>query len=224
MDRKIIGLIVFAVLLASYSVVQAPSTGINGINGTNGINGINGTLDRSIKAGVNGSIAGLNETWQTLTDDTGAINTQFTPFPVVMNTTGLTNGTGNLYLFEYYVFYNSSATATGINLQVDYTGTNLFYYVRRVELTTGTTAVNGIADSVGSSGTGQLMEGWELNTDNPLGYTSGVELQNTRQFATLQGFVKPTSDGNLVLMAGSEVNGSAVRVLKGTTLILRKVG
>lgn len=169
-------------------------------------------------AGSSGA-AGIKETWQVLTADAAANNT-VTP-ATVMSTTGLSAG---IYLFEYTVIWRSAATGTGINFQVDYTGTVTEVTARREYGTTGTSASSGVSDGLAAVNTGELLEHASTRSDSgSLGPNAGVDTANANLLDTIRGVITVSNGGNLNLMAASETAGTAITVQSGTCLVLRKL-
>ena len=135
-------------------------------------------------------------------------------------TSPLTVGT---WLVKVWLCYQSSATTTGIAFRLNYTGTQSRIVATWYTLTTGTTAVTGIADQA-TAGSGQTMEGLaQRANDISTGAMTGVDTANADQFAVLEGIVIATGTGNLEVKVTSEVNGSAVTVKPGSTIVLTKV-
>lgn len=169
-------------------------------------------------AGASGA-AGTKETWQVLTVDAAA-NNAVAP-ATVMSTTGLAAG---IYLFEYTVIWRSAAVGTGINFQVDYTGTVTEVTTRREYGTTGTAASSGVADGVAAVLTGQLLEHASTRSDSgSLGPNTGVDTANANIIDHIRGVITVSNAGNLNLMAGTETAGTNITVQSGTCLVLRKL-
>lgn len=111
-------------------------------------------------------------------------------FPVV---------SGKTYRFYALIFYTSAATATGALFGVN-GPTASVVYVKRTSTLTATTLTTTYAsayDSPAAAGATSLAAG---------------------NVATLEGFVKPTANGTLIVRFATEVNASAITILAGSTI------
>lgn len=127
------------------------------------------------------------------------------------------------YLIKYWVCFRSAATTTGIQMYLNFTGTTTRLVSTWYTLTTGGTAATGIADQA-TTATAQMMEGKGQRASGVAsGTIQGVDTANADQFAVIEGIMVVTASGMLQLMFSSEVGGSGVTIMTGTTLTLTKV-
>jgi hypothetical protein len=175
-------------------------------------------------AGNNGAANGAaapSETWQFLTTNAAANSTS--GFVVFMTTTGLAVGT---YFFEYFLVWQTVATTTGINFNVDFGSgsTSRFRNTRHLQ-TTGTLAASGVADGVATTNTGQLVEHYSARAiGNSLGSSAGVDTINADQLNHICGaFVVSSGPATMLIYSASEVNGSSTQVMADSTLLLKRV-
>lgn len=147
-------------------------------------------------------------------------NSTVTPAAATGLTRSLTAGT---YLLKYWVCYRAAATTTGVEFKLNYTGTVSRLVSTWYTLTTGGAAATGIADQ-STTLTAQMLEGKGQRANNTAsGPMQGVDTANADQFAVMEGILIATGSGNLEFQFASEVAGSAVTLMEGTTLTLTKV-
>lgn len=168
-------------------------------------------------SGASGA-AGADLTWQRLSANATANAT--TTLATVMTTTDLAAGT---YDFEYMVVYQSSATGTGVQLVVDYSGTSGAFVCTWIFTSTGGAAATGVADQDTATIAGQLVEGKSTRTKgvNPSA-SAGVDTVNANMLAIVKGTIVVTGVGELRLRHASETAAST-QVMADTTLKLCKV-
>jgi hypothetical protein len=137
-----------------------------------------------------------------------------------LEVTGLVAGT---YNFKAWICFRSAATTTGLMLYMNYTGTATRLVSTWYTLTTGTTATTGVADQ-SSDNTAQMMEGKAQRANNTsTGTIQGVDTANADQFCVMEGILVASGAGALRLRFSSEVAASAVTLMTGTNLDVRKV-
>lgn len=165
--------------------------------------------------------AGADVTWQNLTADSSNCTTT-TLCSAAMTTTGL--GTG-IWKFTYTVIYQTAATNTGIGFGINHTGSASQFQAHWRHVTTGNNAATGVGDSATSNEDGQIMEGKHGGTLNAvIGSTSaGVDTANADILAVIEGVIVVTGNGNLELKLVSERDGTAVRIMAGSTVELMKI-
>ena len=133
---------------------------------------------------------------------------------------GIATGT---YLFKYWVVYRSAATTTGLEMWVNFTGTVSRLVSTWYTLTTGGAAATGVADQA-TTATAQMMEGKGQRANNVAsGPMQGVDTAAADQFAVVEGVIIVTAVGDIQLLFRTEVSGSAVTMMEGTSLTLTKV-
>jgi hypothetical protein len=124
---------------------------------------------------------------------------------------------------KYWICYRSAATTTGIQMYLDHTGTTTRCVGTWYTLTTGGTAATGIADQA-TVATAQMLEGkGQRAAGTASGTMQGVDSANADQFAVMEGIVIVTGSGTMELMFNSEVGGSAVTMMEGTSLTATQV-
>lgn len=149
-----------------------------------------------------------------------ATNSTLTPAAVSGLATTVAAGT---YLVKYWIVYRAAATTTGIEMYMQHTGTTSRLASTWYTLTTGGAAATGVGDQA-TTATAQMIEGKGQRASNVAsGTTQGVDTANADQFAVMEGLMVVTASGTLNLMYRSEVSGSAVSIMSGTTLVLTKV-
>lgn len=104
------------------------------------------------------------------------------------------------YYYTYELIVQSSATATGIGLGINFTGTAAVRTIRLMYPSTGTTAISGVMDDVGA-GTGQIME---TNVQTAFS-TTAPNMVNTAGFATANANVPVTITGILVVTVSGDL-------------------
>ncbi len=164
--------------------------------------------------------AGPYKTLQKLTANS-ADQTTTTP-GVVMTTTGVDVG---IWHFEYTLLFQTAATTTGIRIAVNHTGTIATYQMHSDFLSTGGAAATGIADGIASVATAGLHEGHAervLNASSKA--TVGVATANANQLLVVRGILEVTATGSLEFKLGTEIAGSAARLIADSVLELTLVG
>jgi hypothetical protein len=128
------------------------------------------------------------------------------------------------YNVKAWVVYQAAATTTGIEMWLNFTGTVTRIAATWYTLTTSNaTTSTGIADQATTSAA-QMMEGKAQRANNVAGGPmQGVDTASADQFAVVEGIVVVTVAGTLQLVFRSEVSGSAVTIMPGTNLDIRKV-
>lgn len=171
---------------------------------------------------INGSsgAAGPYKTLQELSANS-ADQTSVTP-GTVMTTTGVGIGT---WKFEYFLLFQTAATTTGIRIAINHTGTAPTFQMHSDFLSTGGAAATGIADGIAAGATAGLHEG---HAERALNATSkatvGVATANANQFLVVRGILVVTVAGDLEFKLGTEVAGSAARLMADSVLELTKIG
>lgn len=133
--------------------------------------------------------------------------------------------TAGVYLFEYYIIYQSAATTTGAKFGVNYTGTNGSLLYNRYDATALATAADGNHDQDILTTTGGLFNVWAArakSTTAPM-ISAGVDTANADMLTRIDGIIVVTGAGNLELYSASEVAASAVTVKANSALRLTKI-
>lgn len=158
-------------------------------------------------------------TWETLTADSA--NVTVTTQTVVMTLTGVGVGT---YRFKGLLVYQAAATTTGIGITANHTGTLTRFVTNWYQVTTGGAAATGIADQVTATAAGQLVEGKaERVKDTRSSFTVGVDTLNADELAQIEGIFVVTVSGDFQIKIATEIAGSAVRLMAGSTIELHKL-
>ena len=138
----------------------------------------------------------------------------------VVNQLNATGAGLGWWLAEYFIHWQSSTTTTGINFTVGHSGVVSPLMAHRFDAIGSTTALAtvGIAHQTIDEGVvGNLPSTWASNTDaGSLGPNAGVTTANSTEFSIIRALFKVTTSGDIRLNMGSEVGGSAVRVMAGT--------
>lgn len=112
------------------------------------------------------------------------------------------------YLVEYFLICQSSATATGLKFGINYTGTVTRMGAMMHYISTGTTAVSGVADGTLTATTGTMMEGASAITESTtapnLGPFGGVATANENMLIKVEALLVVSDGGDLELYHGSE--------------------
>lgn len=128
------------------------------------------------------------------------------------------------YVFQISILAQSATTTVTPMFGINFTGTAAVRSFTIQTLTTGTTAITGVADSAGAT-TGQTMEGVSsitFSTTAPnLGFTGGVDTINTNILYIINGMLIVTVAGDLELWHGSET-ATSTTVKAGTSAIITR--
>lgn len=149
-------------------------------------------------------------------------NSTITPTAITELTQSLVPGT---YLIKMWTLWSAAAAGTGVGIYLNGSGGTVtqnaghFYTT-----TTGTTATTGIADQATAAASYQMIESraWRANNTNP-GAFNGVDTAGGVQFAIMEAVVIVTATTSMQVMFVSDTAASAVNILAGTTLEVRKV-
>lgn len=130
------------------------------------------------------------------------------------------------WIFEYWLYYTTVITTTGIKFGVNHTGTVApFLYNLRV-VTANITGADALADQDVLLTTGGLISAWAArakSTSAPM-ITAGVDTNAGDMLAIVEGLAVVTVGGNMELYSASEVGTSSTSVKAGSALRLTKVG
>lgn len=138
--------------------------------------------------------------------------------------TGLTLAlTAGTYSFKYSMIYQTTATTTGVEFVVDYTGTSGAFVSNARFGSTGGTAATGIADQVGVGTAAGIMEVKTQRTKNARpGVTIGVDTINADCLMVVEGIVVVTGAGNLRIQLAAELASLVCRAKAGSTVLVVK--
>lgn len=130
------------------------------------------------------------------------------------------------YTYKFDLIVQSSATATGIGLGVNFTGTAAVRTIMLTYPSTGAAAVTGVVDDVGVA-TGEIVE---HNVQTAF-TTTAPNMVNTAGFATanascrmcIEGVLVVTATGDLELWHSSETAANT-SVKAGSSLVVQRTG
>jgi hypothetical protein len=157
-------------------------------------------------------------TWETLTADSADITS--TTQTTVMTLTGLGAGT---YRVKGNLIWKTAATATGIGITLNHTGTLTQFVSTWWTTTTGGAAATGVADQITTTITGQLVEGKsERVKDTRSSFSAGTDTAGGTQLSIIEAVLIVSVSGDLELKIASET-GTAATLLAGSSLEVNKV-
>lgn len=168
-------------------------------------------------SGNTGAFA-ADTTWETLTADSAGI-TVTTP-TTVMTLTGLGAGT---YRVKGTLIWKTAATATGIGIVLNHTGTLTQFVSTWWTTTTGGAAATGVADQVTIVNGGQMVEGKsERVKDTVSSFLAGTDTAGGTQLSILEAVLIVSVSGDLQLKIATEVAASAATLLAGSSIEVNK--
>lgn len=132
------------------------------------------------------------------------------------------------YQFQHFLRYTSSATTTGIKLDVNFTGTVTSFmwnwrWVDTGNVATATAAAAPDQDAIAT--TGHVVQGFASRAKGTAGrgVTASVDTANADMFVVIEGMMIVTVAGDLQLYHGSET--AVATVMKaGSSVAVLKVG
>lgn len=139
---------------------------------------------------------------------------------------GLTKTIGvGIWIFEYFVIYQTSATGSGVEFVVDHTGTDTAFVSNARFGTTGGAAATGIADQVGTGSAAGLMEVKTQRTAGARpGVTIGVDTANADCLMIVEGVIRVSVSGDLKIFMAAELAGQVCRAKAGSAVRIVKCG
>lgn len=206
-----------------HSIVGAQHNGFPG--GTTNFLRADGTFAAPPSGGGPTKISGnsgafvADTTWITLNANSSdvTVTTQTT----VITLTGLAAGT---YRIKGALVFQAAATTTGIGITLNHTGTLSRFVSNWIHITTGGAAATGISDQATAVAAGQLVEGKaERVKDTRSSFTVGVDTANADELAIMDAILIVTASGDLQLKIATEIGGSAVRLMAGSTIEVHKL-
>lgn len=132
------------------------------------------------------------------------------------------------YVFTYALIVRSAATATGVYLGVNFTGTQTkgpLMHFRFMDATTAITAETHIMDNQGVLGFGYvsgMAQNTESTTSPNMGTSVGVTAAATDLLCWIEGVIVVATAGDLELYVASETAASQVSVEVGSSLIVTR--
>jgi hypothetical protein len=159
-------------------------------------------------------------TWLVLaansTDITG------TGLTTVMSITGIPTGR---YHFKCVLIYQTTATTTGIDVAVNFTGTLTQFLPEHRFASTGQTAATAAASQTANNAAGNTYEAQGTRTLNAvIGSGSvSVDAANTDMMSTIEGFMVVSVSGDLQIKLAAESAGLVCRAMQGSFLELKKL-
>lgn len=139
---------------------------------------------------------------------------------------GLTKAVGvGIWIFEYFMIYQTAATGSGVEFVVDHTGTDTAFVSNARFGTTGGAAATGIADQVGVGTAAGLMEVKTQRTAGARpGVTIGVDTANANCLMIVEGVIHVSVAGDLKIFMAAELAGQVVRAKAGSAMRIVKCG
>ncbi len=126
--------------------------------------------------------------------------------------------------FEYHCMWQTSATATGIKLGVNHSGTVTRFVVEATGFEATTAASAGAQTAVhGAFGLRAGGQSNVISTSASIFGPTSVAVQNTDHYCIIRGLIVVTVSGNLELYFGSEATGSTQTLELPSSLILTKI-
>lgn len=128
------------------------------------------------------------------------------------------------WLFEYYIYYTTVITTTGLKLGVNHTGTVTMFMYNMRTVTALATAADGLADQDVLTTTGGVVQSWTArakSTSAPM-ITGGVDTNAGDMMAIIEGIMIVSVAGNIELYSASEVAASSTSVKGGSVLRLTR--
>jgi hypothetical protein len=166
------------------------------------------------------AVVGKFMTWLVLaansSDITGVTQT------TVMQMTSVLAGR---YYFKCQLIYQTTATTTGIDVSVDYTGTTTQFMAEARSSTTGQLAATAQASEVETNAAGNIYESQGTRTDGGVigAGTVGVQTANADHMMTIEGFFVASTGGNLDIKMAAESAGLVCRAMQGSFLELKRL-
>jgi hypothetical protein len=119
----------------------------------------------------------------------------------LIDATGLTFSvvSGNYYYFTFNVIFQSNGTTNGLRLSVNVPAFTRF---------SAKAYIPNAAD-----GTGGEFQGWITASDDTVVGTA-VQAANTDYYATLEGIILPSANGNVQLRYGSELGPTSAIIIR----------
>jgi len=142
--------------------------------------------------------------------------------------TGLsTTLTPGVYIFQYFIIWQSNNTAAGFKLSVNFsTGTTDFFIYNFFLVDTSATASTLVADqdAVGAAGQCYCVNSARAAGTVSVNTIGNVDTANADMFTRIEGMVSVISPGDIELYQSSDGGGNQLTISTGTTLYLHRVG
>lgn len=130
------------------------------------------------------------------------------------------------YVVSYHLIARSAATATGLALGINFTGTHTALVAHMQYPGTGAAASTGIIDDDSAGATDQLVESFVTRTESTtapdLGPLTGFATANVDCYIYVAVVIVVTVAGDLELWCASEVAASEVRLQAGSSIIVEQ--
>ena len=129
------------------------------------------------------------------------------------------------YKFNCMLIYQTTATTTGIDVSVGFTGTASTFLVEHRYASTATTAATAAASEAASGSTGAHYEAQGKRTIGALigAGTVSVDSANANMMSTIEGFIQITATGDLSIRMAPEAAGLSCSARPGTSLTLERL-
>lgn len=139
--------------------------------------------------------------------------------------TGLTKPCGvGTWLFEYFIYYLSSVSTTGVRFSVNHTGTVTSFLANQRWVDVSATAATSSASQAAVATTGQVVGAMSARAKSTAGWGATVGTDSTGDMLMLiEGMTVVTVAGNIALYHGSETAASTT-IKAGSSLRLTQTG
>ncbi|MGH8235405.1 MAG: hypothetical protein ACREXP_00095 [Steroidobacteraceae bacterium] len=181
------------------------AAGAAGSQGIQGIQGVKGDTGDTGPAGADGA------------NGTGVVGVKLTADLAAVTATALADATGlsfsltanRYYAFRFYIRFQSAATTTGAQFAINAPANTFLNYRVRTSLT---------AAAAGAA-TERTARAVNVGTAS-----ASADAINSDLLATIEGVIKPTSNGTLIVRQATEVASSGITVKAGSCGILEDLG
>ena len=145
-----------------------------------------------------------------------------TTTPTICTSLSVATGIG-VFTFQYYLIYQSTAAATGVRFDVNYTGTVTRFVWNQRWVDISATASTAATDQDEILSTGAVMGAFASRAKGTAGRgtTLSVDTANADSLMIIEGIMVVTVAGSLDLYHGSET-AATTSVMVGSTLLLNQ--
>lgn len=144
--------------------------------------------------------------------------------PTIITDLSQVTGIGT-FVFQYHLIYRSTAAATGIRFDVNYTGTVTNFVWNQYWVDTSATASTAAPDQDEVLATGAVLGGFASRAKGTAGRgtTISVDTANVDMYMRIEGIMVVTVAGSLDLYHGSETAVSTTIEVGSSLLIFQTV-
>jgi len=140
--------------------------------------------------------------------------------------TGLDTTVGaGTYVFQYYIRWQSSSTATGSKFDVNHSGTvtSFVWNERRVDASATASTAAPDQNNIQSAAAVMSAFGSRAKGTAGRGFTLSVDTASADMFTIIEGLMVVTVSGDLQLYFGSETTTGTLTIEPGSSLVLTQV-